>query len=175
MRALFAAFLFIQACSTSPQLGEPVVGPAVPGEASETTTDEALLEALQQWKADCYVFSAYDCRRLAERVDSIQVQELEDGTIGTCKIATIGSIVFTRRVYIDPVVLQDKTTLRAVLAHEMGHCALLINHVTTDDSHLMAPYMLPPKVLEARLPAMLARFYADAQAKVLPGIEGITQ
>lgn len=173
MRSILAAFLFIQACGSPSNLAEPVV---LPGEAKPVgqagpDVDPELLEALQVWKEDCYKYSSFDCKAVLDSLTSVKVVELEKYTLGQCELRTSGFVVVRRDVKIAPSILAHPLYLRAVLAHEVGHCAFYLDHVTNDDEHLMAPYMQPERVLEKKLPAMLQQFYAQAKAQTLPRIK----
>lgn len=176
MRAILAAFLFIQACGALPELAEPRVEPAPPGTADPVgqtgpDVDPRLLEAMQVWKEDCQRYSALDCKGLADLLTAVKVGTLERGTLGVCHLKMGPFVVVQRDITITPDILDRPLYLRAVLAHEVGHCALLVAHVTSKDGHLMAPYMQPERVLATQLPTMLQQFYADVQAKVLPTIK----
>lgn len=137
--------------------------------------DAELLEALQQWKEDCYQLSAMHCGSLLNKLDSIKVVEeyrdtagnLEAFTIGQCRILTYGAIVVSRKLTIRRDVLKRRSTLRAVMAHEMGHCIWLLAHIE-DEKHLMSPFILGEKTLDQQLDTMLAKFYQDITAGNLP-------
>lgn len=173
-------FNFVQACGQAPFLADPIVTP-VDNPRTESqrgpTVDPALLEAVQQWKEDCLKFSALHCGSFYNRVTAIKVIKDfgpdERSTIGRCNLRTYGLIVFDRVVYIRADMLKTKHVLRAVLAHEMGHCAFLKGHVE-DRTHLMAAYLENEYNLGTLLPAMLQKFYADVQANNLPGIGGVS-
>lgn len=169
-------FNLILACG-APQLDNPTVTP-VDNPRTDTQTapeiDPELLEAVQQWKEDCYTFSALHCGSLFNRIDSIRLvdgyaKDDDATTIGQCKLQTYALIVVRREVTIKRSLLKSPVTLRAVLAHEFGHCIFLRNHVE-DDENLMSPYILPQKVLDEHLPAMLQEFYRQIQANELPKI-----
>ena len=138
--------------------------------------DPELSEAVQQWKEDCYKFSMLHCGSLFNRVDSIKLvndyKEDKEGeyTLGQCKIQTYALIVVRREITLRRELLDKPSSLRAVLAHELGHCVFLRNHVENERNNLMAPYILPQKVLDAQLPAMLQRFYQQIEADELPKI-----
>lgn len=173
MRIILSALL-LAACGTTGNMAEPVVNSDTPppAESSTATIDPLLLEAIQVWKENCRTYSRYDCAALLLRVDTIKVGKLEQGTLGTCKLWETAFIITRREITIAPDVVRKPMLLRAVLAHELGHCALLLNHVTSDNSHLMSPYLsTDTRVLEALLPTMLQRFYAEAQDKLIPTIE----
>lgn len=163
----------------APRLDEPSVTPVSnPRKATQQTPeiDEELLEAVQQWKEDCYKFSSLHCGSLFNRVDSIKLtstyEEEKKGEypLGQCKLKTYAVIVVRREITIRRDLLKSPNSLRAVLAHELGHCVFLRNHVENERENLMAPYMLPEKVLDAQLPTMLQRFYQQIEANELPKI-----
>lgn len=172
----FTVFNLMQACGGAPYLSEPIITP-VNNPRKETSKapniDAELLEAVQQWKEDCETFSALHCGSFLNKIDAIQVVESfgpnEVGTIGRCSLSNYGFILVNRVVHIDVALLKRPVLLRAVLAHEMGHCAFLKNHVK-DSTHLMAPYVISEKVLDTQLPAMLQRFYTDIQSNNLPDV-----
>jgi len=171
-------FNLAMACG-APRLGEPVVTP-VENPRKETQIvpdiDPELLEAVQQWKEDCYKFSMLHCGSLLNRVDSIKLvntykeDEKGESTVGQCNLKTYGMIVMYRKVTLRRDLLTKPNSLRAVLAHELGHCVFLRNHVEDERDNLMAPYILPEKVLDEQLPAMLQRFYQQIEAGELPKI-----
>lgn len=173
-------FNALQACGMAPHLAEPIVQP-VDNPRTQTQrgphVEPALLEAVQVWKEDCATFSALHCGSFLNRVDSISTVvdfgEEDKYTLGRCLLRSYGLIVTERRIQIRADLLKYPATLRAVLAHELGHCAFLKNHVD-DESHLMAPYLLHEKTLGSILPVMLQRFYADIQANNLPSIGGLS-
>jgi len=168
---IILSLLLMTACGSASNMAEPTVSNEPAPTTGGADVDLQLLEGIQVWKEDCQRYSSYNCARLLESVDRIRVGRLEDGTLGQCNLWTLALIVTRREVVIRPEIAANPAALRAVLAHELGHCALLLNHVTSDASHLMAPYLSVDSTLEARLPAMLQRFYADAQANTLPRIE----
>lgn len=165
------------ACGTPP-MDTPSVIP-VDNPRTQTSqppvVDDELLEAVQQWKEDCYRLSQLHCGSLLNKVDSITVVEgykEPDGkpspfTIGQCRVYNYGPIVTQRTVTIRRDVLLHKNTLRATLAHEMGHCIWLLDH-TEDETHLMAAFIMSEKVLDRKLNEMLARLYRDISAGSLP-------
>lgn len=169
-------FNLLQACGAAPDLAEPrrrpVENPRTQSEA-EPPIDPRLLEAVQVWKEDCTSMSALHCGSFFNRITSIKVvKEFKDeaqAVLGRCTLRGYGVVTVYRDIQILESVLDKPLTLRAVLAHEMGHCAFLKHHVNKD-VHLMAPYVMSEKFLEMYLPKLLQEFYTDLQSNNLPSI-----
>lgn len=179
----FLTLLNLAIACGAPPMDSPVVTP-VDNPRTETSRppliDPDLLEAVQIWKADCYRLSQMHCGSLLNKVDSIRVVEnykdktgkVESYTIGQCRLSAFGPIVTHRALTVRRDILKYPNTLRAVMAHELGHCIWLLDHVE-DETHLMAPYIMGETTLNSQLDSILTRFYRDITAGNIPHIGGV--
>lgn len=130
-----------------------------------------LQDTVNEWVNDCYSMGYYiDCEAARDKVDTYTVLDSYDDkdTVGRCNLFGYGPYITRRVVSVRRDILDDPNTLRAVFAHEMGHCAFLIDH--TEDG-LMAPYIPAEQTLEKKLGYMLRTFYAELFTASLPRIE----
>lgn len=146
--------------------------PQAPQEELPKGIAPELQDAVKEWVNDCYSLSySLDCDAARDTVDTYTVVDSYKGdkdTVGRCDLYGYGPYIARRVVSVRRDILDDPNTLRAVFAHEMGHCAFLIDH--TKDG-LMAPYMLGEQTLEKKLGYMLRNFYAELFTASLPRIE----
>lgn len=119
--------LFISACG----LEEP---------PTERKIDERLLPYIQEFKEDCSRFRA-DCERALDRVHSITIhkafpvsQHLSEDTIGICQFSGSKNWIMIKEDALDLFYQQ----IRALMYHELAHCAYELPHVTQKD-RLMSP------------------------------------
>ena len=127
------------------------------------------------WLKDCQEHSNLHCGSFLNRIDSIKVVDKyeagSEDTVGRCQLYQNYSLIITRRdVTIRRDVLDYPYTLRTVFAHEMGHCAFLLDHDESEPNLLMNPYVPEEYRLSQVFDWMLTKFYMGIRMGTLPRI-----
>ena len=125
-----------------------------------TRVDGALVPEIDRWMQDCRQnLPAYRCT--TSKIDEIVlVDELGGNTIGQCEVMSEWKGVHyeeTRVILIDRNVALGSYTMRALIAHELFHCAFNVYEHT--ESGLMAPRSLFEWELKARWPELITEAY----------------
>ena len=161
--------VLLAACGTTKDYRQQE--PHAPEEELPKGIAPELQDTVKEWVNDCYSMGYYiDCDAARDTVDTYTVLDsYEDkDTVGRCNLFGYGAYITRRVVSVRRDILDEPNTLKTVFAHEMGHCAFLIDH--TKDG-LMAPYIPAEQTLEKKLGYMLRTFYAELFTASLPRIE----
>lgn len=164
-----AILVLLTACGTTKDYKQQE--PQAPEEELPKGIAPELQDTVTGWVNDCYSMGYYiDCEAARDKVDTYTVLDSYDDkdTVGRCNLFGYGAHITRRVVSVRRDILDEPNTLRAVFAHEMGHCAFLIDHAKDG---LMAPYIPAEQTLEKKLGYMLRTFYAELFTASLPRIE----
>ena len=137
--------------------------------------DAELRDAVNDWLSDCQIYSSLHCGSYLNKIDSIKVvdayEEGAEDTIGRCQLyQNYTWQIVQRDVTIRRDILTHPYTLRATFAHEMGHCAFLLEHDASEPNLLMNPYVPAEVTLMQKLDWMLTKFYMGLRMGTLPRI-----
>ena len=125
-----------------------------------TRVDGALVPEIDRWMQDCRQnLPAYRCT--TSKIDEIiLVDELGGDRIGECEVSSGwegAHYVETRVIRIERGVALGSYTMRALILHELMHCAFdIYNHT---EKGLMAPRSLHEWELKARWPELITEAY----------------
>lgn len=153
MKALIVLFAMLVSC-LSVKRTEP------------ESVDSRLQRFVTEFFLECSARRS-DCKKALASIESIQVVDKlsdfdpgDEGVIGRCYIS-----LYRKKIEILKEVLwKPDRYIKALVYHEIGHCAYNLDHVRETDE-LMSEYMPGMPALVFRWEAMLAQFFLEIRQK----------